>query len=181
MHFLYHEEKEKWIEDYVERETTLARKQVQDAETAIMEVLEDMTTGENVGVTTGKPETMFEAMMNAIRDSLSDLGSSNDEQDGKDKEDDKEDTEHGKLSNADEPGWLMGSISKTVQNGMVRFWQKQIRLEQLTQPGCGDAAGYFHKWDMKYVTAELKVPAVVKPQMDTSAATSCLTTFGEHT
>jgi len=37
MHFLSNEVKEKWIEDYVERETAEARKRVQDAETAIMQ------------------------------------------------------------------------------------------------------------------------------------------------
>jgi hypothetical protein len=33
--FLNNKEKEKWIEDYVERETAVARKQVEDAETAV--------------------------------------------------------------------------------------------------------------------------------------------------
>jgi len=36
-HVLSNEEKEKWIEDYVDRETAVARKQVQDAKTAIMQ------------------------------------------------------------------------------------------------------------------------------------------------
>jgi len=85
----------------VERETAVARKRVQDAETAIMQ---DMTTAENGGATTGKPETTFEEMLNAIGDSLSDLASSDDEQDGEDEEDDEEDTELGKLSDHDEPG-----------------------------------------------------------------------------
>jgi hypothetical protein len=35
--FLNSKEKEKWIEDYVERETAVARKQVKDTETAIMQ------------------------------------------------------------------------------------------------------------------------------------------------
>jgi len=34
-HFSNNEEKEKWNEDYVERETAVARKRVEDAETAI--------------------------------------------------------------------------------------------------------------------------------------------------
>ena len=34
-HFLSNEEKEKWIEDYVERETAGARKRVEDAEAAV--------------------------------------------------------------------------------------------------------------------------------------------------
>jgi hypothetical protein len=34
-HFLSNEEKEKWIEDFVERETAGARKRVEDAEAAV--------------------------------------------------------------------------------------------------------------------------------------------------
>ena len=34
-HILSNEDKEKWIEDYVERETAGARKQVEDAEAAV--------------------------------------------------------------------------------------------------------------------------------------------------
>jgi len=89
MHFLSNEEKEKWIEDFVGRETAVARQRVQDAETAMMQELKDMTTA------TGKPETTFEEMLNAIGDSLSDLASSDDEQDGADEEDDEVDTELG--------------------------------------------------------------------------------------
>jgi len=111
-HFLSNEEKVKWIEDYVERETTVARQWVQDAEGAIMQELKDMTTAETAGVTTRKPETMFEQMINAIGDSLSDLASSDDEQDGEDEEDHEEHTELGKLSDDDEPGWVMHTISK---------------------------------------------------------------------
>jgi hypothetical protein len=41
-----------------------------------------MTTVENWGATNWKPETMFAEMLNAIGDSLNDLASSDDEQDG---------------------------------------------------------------------------------------------------
>jgi hypothetical protein len=158
----------------VERETAVARKRVEDAETAIMQELQDMTTA------TGKPEMMFKEMLNAIGDSLSDLASSDDEQDGEDEEDNEEDTELGKLSDDDEPGWVMGTISKTVQHHMESFRQKQMRLDELTQPGWGDAVNYFRERDMKYGTTELKVPVVVTPQIDTTAATPSLTTAGEH-
>jgi len=36
-HFLRSEDKEKWIEDYADRQTTVVRKPVQNAETAIMQ------------------------------------------------------------------------------------------------------------------------------------------------
>ena len=78
MHFLSNEDKEKCMKDYMERETAVARKWVQDAETAIKQELNHMTTVENVGATTRKPETTFEEMLYAIEKSLSDLGSSDD-------------------------------------------------------------------------------------------------------
>jgi hypothetical protein len=37
-HFLSNDEKEKWIQDYVERETAGARKRVEDTEAAVQQV-----------------------------------------------------------------------------------------------------------------------------------------------
>jgi hypothetical protein len=79
-------------------------------------------------------------MLNAIRDSLSDLVSSEDEEDGKHKED-EENTELGMPREDDEPGWVMGTISKRVQYRMESFQQKQMTLDELTQLEQGDAAG----------------------------------------
>jgi hypothetical protein len=76
-----------------------------------------MTHAEIAGLTSREPEKTFEEMLAAIGDSLSDLASSNDGEDGEDEDD--EDTEQGKLSEDDEPGWVMGTITKMVQ-------QKQI-------------------------------------------------------
>jgi hypothetical protein len=174
------EEREKWSEYYVERETAVVRQRVQDPETATMQELNDFTAAENVGLTTGKPETISEEMLNAIGDRMRNLASFKNEQDGKDEEDGEEDTEHSKLSHDGEPGWVMGTISKTVQHHMESFCQRQMTIDVLTQPGWGDAANDVHERDMMYVTAELKVQAVVKLQMDTSAATPSPTTIGEY-
>ena len=62
MQYLCNEQQEKWIEDYVDRATTVARKRVQDAETAIMQELEHMRNVEKVRWTTTKPERTFEEM-----------------------------------------------------------------------------------------------------------------------
>jgi hypothetical protein len=74
----------------------------------------------------------------------------------------------------------MGTISKTVQHGMERFWQEQMRFEKLTELGCGDTANHFRERNMKNGTAKLNLPVVVTPQIDTTAATLSLTTFGNH-
>ena len=124
--FLCNKEEEKWNEDYVEIETAGARQQVEDTEAAIRQEQEDTETAANMGWRTREPEKMCPEMMIAIGDSLSDIASSNDEEDGEDEND--EETEQGKLSKDDKPSWVMGTISDTVQKCMVRFPQQLMKL-----------------------------------------------------
>jgi hypothetical protein len=117
-HFVSNEVKEKRIEDYVERETAGARNRVEDAEAAVQQEQDDMTHGEIAGLTPKEPEMTFEVMKAAIGDSLSDLASSDNGEDGEDQD---EETELAKLSEDDEPGRVMGTISKTVQQRKETF------------------------------------------------------------
>jgi len=87
---------------------------------------------ENVGLTNVEPEKTFQEMMVAIRDSLSDLANSDDGEDGEDEDD--EDSEQGQPSEDDKPGWVMGTITKTVQQRLERFLQNQMKLNELPQP-----------------------------------------------
>jgi len=176
-HFWSNEDKEKWIEDYVERETAGARKRVEDAEAAVQQEQKDTRYTENVGLTNGDPEKTFQEMMVAIRDSLSDLASSDDGEDGED--DDDEEKEQGQLSEDDEPSWVMGTIMNMVQQCLERFHQKPMKLNELTQPGWEDAADYFCERDKKYGTSALRVLAVVQLQTDDDVATPVPTTIGE--
>jgi len=178
-HILSNEETEKWIDDHLERETIVARKRVEDAEIAIKQEQDDMRNAEKGGLTTTKPETTFQEMLSAIGDSLSDLASSEDEEDVQDHNDDEEDPAGDKLSKDDEPGWVMGIISKTVQYRMERFRQKQMKLDELKQPGWGDAADYFREKDKKYGKTESKVPSVVQPQTADDTVSSLPTTCSE--
>ena len=138
-----------------------------------------MRNVEKARSTTTKPETSFVELLNAFIGSLRNLASSEDEEDGEDEDDDKDDTDLGKLSEDDEPGWVMGTFSKTVRHHMESFRQKHMRLDELRKPGWGDAAEYCRERDMKYRMTELKVPAVVMPQTDTTAATQSPPTSGE--
>jgi len=105
----------------MDRETAVARERVQDAETAIIQEQEDMRNAEKAGSTTRKTEKTFEQMLNAIGDGLSDLASSDDDEDGEGEADDEEDIELGKISEDDEPGWVMSIISKAVQHRIESF------------------------------------------------------------
>ena len=77
-----------------------------------------MVHTEIVGLTSREPEKTFEEMMAAIGASLSDLASSDDGEDG---DDEDEETEQGTLSKDDEPGWVISTITKTVQQRMESF------------------------------------------------------------
>ena len=137
-----------------------------------------MTNAEIEALTSREPEELFEELPVAIGDSLSDLASSDDGKDGEDEDD--EETAWGKLSEDDEPGWVMGTITKTVKQHLERCRQEQMKRDELTQPGCKDAANYVREQNKKYDTFQLKVPVVVQPQTNDDAWALSPTTFGEH-
>jgi len=110
MHFLSNEEKEKWIENSVERETAGARKRVQDTEAVVQQEPEDTKNAEHAGLTNTESEKSFQQMLVAIGDSLSELASSDDGEDEEDEDD--EESEQGQLSEDDETGWVIGTITK---------------------------------------------------------------------
>jgi hypothetical protein len=99
----------------------------------VKQELDNMTQAGLVGLTSREPEETFEEMLVAIRDCLSDLASDNDAEDGEDEDD--EENKQFKLSEDDEPSWVMGTITKTVQQRMKRYWLKQMKLNELTPPG----------------------------------------------
>jgi len=124
-----------------------------------------------------EPKKTFREMMVAIGDCLSNIASSNNGEDGEDEND--EVTEQGQLNEDDKPCWGMGTSNKTVQQRMERFRQKQMKLDELTQPGYEDTAHYFPEKYKKYGTSESSIPAVIQLQTDDDAAAPAPTTFGE--
>jgi hypothetical protein len=124
---------EKWMEDYVQTETAGARKRVADAEAVVQQKQDDMTPAEMMGLTSRQPEITFEEMLAAIGANPSGLASSDYWEDGDDEDD--EETVQGKLGKDDEPSWVVGTITKTLQQQMERFCQKQMKVDELTQLG----------------------------------------------
>jgi len=72
-------------------------------------------------------------MLDPFGPSLSVLASSDTGEDDEDEGD--EETEQGKLSEDEEPGWVMGTITKSVHLCLERISQKQRKSDQLAQPG----------------------------------------------
>jgi len=131
-----------WIEDYVERETAVVGKCVEQAEAAIEQEQKDMKNFGNTVLKTRQPEKTFEQMLNAIGDSRSDPACSDNEEDVEVEEDDEEDTELGMLTKDDQPGWVRGRFSKTVQHRREMIRQKQMTVHQLTQLRWDDVANH---------------------------------------
>jgi hypothetical protein len=86
-------------------------------------------------------------MLVVVGDSLSDIAKSNFVENGED--DNDEETEQLKLSEDDESGWMMCTISQSVRQQMESCRPKQMKLDKLTQPEWGDAADYIHERDKK--------------------------------
>jgi hypothetical protein len=82
------------------------------------------------GLMSRESEKTLEEMLVAICDSLNDLASCDNGEDGEHEVDDK--TEQGKLSEDDKPGRVIGTITKTVQQRMDTFQQKQMKLDGMT-------------------------------------------------
>lgn len=131
-HILRNEEKEIWIADEIERETAVARQRVEDAVAVIREEQEDTQPADTTGLTTMEPQKMYHEMMVAIGDILTDIASSDY---GKDLEDDNNDeSEQGQLTENDEPGCVMHTITLMVQERMDKFRQKRINFNKPTEP-----------------------------------------------
>jgi len=114
--------------------------------------------------------------MVAIHVILSDLASSTDGEDGE--HENTEETDQGKLSEDDEPGWVMGTITKTIQQLMAMLWQKLMTVDKLTQSRWEDATDYFCECHMKYGTTELRVPVAIQLLKDHDPVAPAPTTFG---
>jgi len=67
----------------------VARKHVEDAETAVQQEQDDMKHAEIAGLSYGEPEKMFEEMLVPIWESLSDHASSDNGEDGENEDDEE--------------------------------------------------------------------------------------------
>jgi hypothetical protein len=136
-----------------------------------------MKLAEIAGWTNREPEKTFDEIMVAMGDSLSNVACSDDGEDAEDEDD--QDIEQGMLSEDDNPSWVIGTITKTVQQRMERFRQKQMKLDAVTQPGWQDASEYCGERDKTYSPSELVVPAVVQPPTDYDTTAPSPTTCGD--
>jgi len=116
INFWGNSEKHKEIEDCVDSATTVARKRFEYTETAIQLKQQDMRNAEEAWSTTRKPGKMVEEMVNAIRDSVSNVQSSNKLDDGEYEDNDEEDTELHMLSSDDKHSWVMGTLCIMVRH-----------------------------------------------------------------
>ena len=136
------------------------------------------------GMRSTKSETKFEEILNAIHDSLSDLPSSDDGEDGDNNDWDEKDNNQqypplGRMSEDDQPCSVMGTISHTVEHEMEHLRINQMKSDKLPLQGWGDLHNYIHEKDKKNGTTELKVAVIFQQYKADVAASSGPTTVGE--
>ena len=154
------EENNPWIDDYVETETDVIQKWVQDAENVIKHEQDKIRHAENAGLTTRKPQTSCAVILNTSGNSLSRLACSHNEEEGDDMEGD-EDTELVKLSDDDKPRWVMGPMCTMVEHRKQGFQSTQIWLDELTQPGWENQCDNIREITQKQGTVKSKILAVI--------------------
>jgi hypothetical protein len=80
-------------------------------------------------LTTCAPEKPFAEMIVAIGDSLTDIASSNSGECAQDEDD--EEPKLGRLSDVDEPAWVICTTSKIVQLHILRFQHMLMYVDKL--------------------------------------------------
>jgi len=138
-----------------------------------------MKTAEKAELTTAKHEKTYREMLFAKGASLSGLKNSNDGKDRDDEANDGENTEQGKQSKHDEPGWVMDTISKVVQHHLPSIQQIRIVAPWLDGTGMGER-GWLHVWERYEVWDYRNVgSSSCQALTEMTAATPSPTTFGE--
>jgi len=151
---------------------------VQDPEIAIMHGQVHMTNVETARLITPKHAITFETMLNAIGDCLKNLQSSDVTEGWEDPDVDHGKLVLGKMSEDDEPGCTMDTLSRMEQHHIDSFLRKQGRIDNGSQPGWRVEAEYFCGRVLMCWTTHMNVPAVLTPHTDTTAATHSPTTGG---
>jgi len=112
---------EEVIEDYVDIDSAVVRKQGEHTEAEIKQEQEDMRNTEKARVTTRKDKQTLQEKFNTPSDSLSNLESSDTDEDGEYKEVEQEDTEQDNISIDDEATWLMGTNCNSISQGKAVY------------------------------------------------------------
>jgi hypothetical protein len=97
----------------VEAETTGARKGVEDAEEVAQQEQKETKKSEHTRMMNREAEKKFLGIIVSIGDSMSDLARSDDGENRGNEVD--EEAEQGLLSEDEQPSWVMGTITKSVQ------------------------------------------------------------------
>jgi hypothetical protein len=102
----------------VESETAAAKMMVAEAEAAVER--------ENISVlkraAAGTTEMTFEEMLEAIGESVDAVSTSDEADDDEDDEQDGDDNNDAKLSDDDQPEWVVGTIDKSIEERLNTFW-----------------------------------------------------------
>lgn len=107
-------------------------------------------------------EESFKERPNTLGDNLNSFPTFGNDKDVEDEDSDDEESNLGKLSEDNEPSWVVGTTCKTVRHCIESFWQTQMRLHKLTHSEQGDTVDNFNVRSIMYGTTELRALVIIK-------------------
>ena len=148
------QEREKWIEDYVERETAVARRRVEEADAA-WELEKERLAAEALdgASTASKSKTTFAEMLKGIDDSIDDIATSDEDDEDDEDEDEEEDDIEGEIKadgTMDISDGPAGVVEERAQKRIDTFREMCKQIDEVTRPGWEAAENYFRERDKKY-------------------------------
>jgi hypothetical protein len=147
----------KWIDDYVERETEVARRRVEAADAAVKEDMERQYATSAQMPPAANPKKTFEELLALVGDDIDNVVPSDDDDDEEEDEeldsDEDEDIHDGSL---DEDGFVPGQINKTTMAEITAARARTSRMFELTKEGYAEAEAFWRKRDQEVGVDTLK-------------------------
>jgi hypothetical protein len=156
------DQREKWIENYVERETQVARQRVEAADAAVNEDMEN-EYGAPPAVRTKK--RTFEELLALVGDDLDNVVPSDDDDDDDDEEEPDEDEDEKEW--ADDDDFVPGQMDKTTMAEIAAARARTSRIFELTKEGYAEAEAFWRKRDEEVGVDTLKHGRLPVPRSET--------------
>jgi hypothetical protein len=157
------DQREKWIENYVERETQVARQRVEAADAAVNEDMErEYVPGAMPSASTKK--RTFEELLALVGDDLDNVVPSDDDDDDDEEEPDEDEDEK---EWADDDDFVPGQMDKTTMAEIAAARARTSRMFELTKEGYAEAEAFWRKRDEEVGVDTLKHGSLPVPSAET--------------
>jgi hypothetical protein len=150
------EERGRWIDDYVEKETRVARQRVEAADAAVKADMEKVYDPKTVD----EPKKTFQELLALVGDDIDNVVPSDDDDDWDDSEEDSdeeaEEDDDARSASGDIHDFVPGQMDKTTMAEIAAARARIGRMFELTKEGYAEAEAFWRKRDQEVGVDTLK-------------------------